>query len=122
MKCFTNNIQLYRPYGELLLFQILQQERTEYGLLHVIGAGFPAVCAYHVADWASFLCETILDSMWEGEGKNKASPRQLRVKERIQKVWVSLIPLLRSLLMVQTRLWFLLHHAAFPHVCYPPTA
>ncbi|TVY39032.1 hypothetical protein LOCC1_G006079 [Lachnellula occidentalis] len=79
-------ILLYRPYGDLLFFQILQQEKTKYGLLHVIGAGFPAVCAYHVADWASFTCEIILDALWDEEGKNKASPGQLQMKKIIQKV------------------------------------
>ncbi|RDL41431.1 uncharacterized protein BP5553_01410 [Venustampulla echinocandica] len=82
-------ILLYQPYAKFGLLQILRYEKARYGLLHVIGAGLPAVLAYHAADWVAFFFETVLDAYWEEENEDGLSlltltPAQKRVRFALQ--------------------------------------
>jgi len=80
----TDIEQLYRPYSDIGLLQILKQETAEYGLCHVITAGLPTVLAYHAADWAAFYAERLLDDVF-GEDEEKMSPKARWWKENLQR-------------------------------------
>ncbi|KAH8650946.1 hypothetical protein BGZ60DRAFT_191211 [Tricladium varicosporioides] len=87
-------ILLYRSYAETGLLQIIQRERAEHSMLHVFGAGLPAVLAYHFADWVQFIGENIIDNYWEEDedtqeqnrksGGKELTTTQLRIKDVLQ--------------------------------------
>ncbi|KAF4633624.1 hypothetical protein G7Y89_g4486 [Cudoniella acicularis] len=84
-------ILLYKPYAQVGLLQILQNETAQHGALTVFGAGLPAVLAYHIADWVQFFGEAFLDTVLEededteeGKIEKKLTESQLWLKRALQ--------------------------------------
>lgn len=60
---FVNaSIQIYKPYSELTLLNIMRQENEIWPIPSLLFSGLPTVLAYHVSDWVGFVAvDVILD-------------------------------------------------------------
>ncbi|CZS99682.1 hypothetical protein WAI453_002382 [Rhynchosporium graminicola] len=60
-------ILLYKPYVAMRLADILRQERTAFGVPHMLLSGVPTVVAYHISDWVAFFVETMIEGYFDDD-------------------------------------------------------
>jgi hypothetical protein len=59
-------LQIYKPYSELTLIDILRREHQVESIPSLLFSGLPAVLAYHISDWVGFVA---VDVMLDGDEK-----------------------------------------------------
>jgi hypothetical protein len=52
-------LQLYKSYSGGLL-DIIRYERAQYSVLHMVGAGLPALAVYQCIEWLGLLCRAAI--------------------------------------------------------------
>jgi hypothetical protein len=72
----ANLIQLYRPYSEIPLIEVLRKETAVHSISHLLFSGIPTVIAYHLSDWVAFFAETLIETVFEDDDGDAPSKRE----------------------------------------------
>jgi hypothetical protein len=62
----TIPIQIYKPYSELTLVDVLRYEFQAKSISTLLFSGIPTVLAYHISDWVGFIA---VDVVFDDNGK-----------------------------------------------------
>lgn len=70
-------LQVYRPYSELSLINILRREYSVQSVPNLLFSGLPSAMAYQITDWAGFIIvDVLLEEDENGETPMKSWIRQ----------------------------------------------
>jgi hypothetical protein len=73
-------IQIYKPYSELALVNVLRYETQVKSIPSLLFSGIPTVLAYHISDWIGFIA---VDILLDGDEKEE-TPTQMWLKRVVQ--------------------------------------
>jgi len=83
----TDTMELYKPYSDIGVLQIMQHEASKYSIHRLLVAGLPAVLTYHVCDWVLPVAGTIILRVFETDEDGDAlaiSEPHARIVDGIQ--------------------------------------